>query len=71
MRRDLAGDLFAALATAEHLYQPPRYFLTRYFYAGQPGNSFTVVESASLRAQLPWPPQASFPSIQLGDSAKA
>jgi len=56
VRRDLAGDLFAAPATAEHLYQPPRYFLTPFFSSGHGSSSLTVVESASRSAGLPWPP---------------
>jgi len=67
VRRDLTGDLFAAPDTPEHLYQPPRYFLSRYFSSGHPGNSFTVVESASLGAQLPWPPATPLASIVLAN----
>ncbi|MDB5807290.1 MAG: hypothetical protein JWN73_4612 [Betaproteobacteria bacterium] len=55
VRRDLAADLFAAPATAEHLYQPARYFLTPYFSSGHKVNHLTVVESAARCAGLPPP----------------
>ncbi|HEX4327575.1 MAG TPA: hypothetical protein VH105_12200 [Burkholderiales bacterium] len=61
VRADLAGDLFPKPATAEHLYQPPRYFLQYYQIAGHPANSWTIVESAVRYAGLPWPP-----SVPLG-----
>ena len=57
VRRDLAGEHFATPASAAHLFQPARYYLTTAFYAGHLANSLTIVEGASLGAGLPWPPQ--------------
>jgi hypothetical protein len=57
VRRDLCGDLFAEPATPENLYHAPRPYLTRFFHPGAPSSSLTIVESAALRAGLPWPPE--------------
>jgi hypothetical protein len=63
VRSDLAGGRFAAPATPEHLFQPPRYYLSTSFYGGQPPSSLTIVEGACLAAGLPWPPAAPIDSI--------
>jgi len=69
VRRDLAGDKFAAPATPEHLFQPARYYLSRYFFAGHMANSFTIVEGACLGAKLPWPPDQPLTAIYPSDPA--
>jgi len=53
VRRDLAGDKFAAPATAEYLFQPPRYELGFCFrlQAGHPFDTRTVVHGASAAAR--------------------
>lgn len=65
VRRDLAGDLFAQPATAEHLYQPARYVMTHYISGGHQSNSLTVVESAARMAGLPWPPDRPFTGLTI------
>jgi hypothetical protein len=66
VRSDLAGDRFAAPATAEHLFQPPRYYFAGSFAGGHPACSLTIVEGACRAAKLPWPPTAPIPSISMG-----
>ncbi|HEY4374115.1 MAG TPA: hypothetical protein VGN52_19480 [Burkholderiales bacterium] len=46
VRDDLAGDLFASPATAEHLYQPARYDLIHAYRSGHGANSLSVVRGA-------------------------
>jgi len=48
VREDLAGDLFAAPASAEHLYQPPRYDLIYAYRGGHGAGSLAVVQGACL-----------------------
>lgn len=48
VRRDLAGDRFLAPFTAEHHYEPPRYYLSGYF-AGHPAAYQTLAKSLTMR----------------------
>ncbi len=66
VRTDLAGDRFATPATAEHLYQPARYYLTTAFHPGHIPSSLSIVEGAVAAAQLPWPPAAPLPEVTFG-----
>ena len=70
VRDDLAGDLFAMPATPEHLFQQPRHYLTPRLYGGQISSSMSIVEGASLRGGLPWPPAGSLTATYMADPAK-
>ena len=48
VREDLTGDLFASPATAEHLYQPPRYDLIYAYRGGHGAGSLSIVQGALL-----------------------
>jgi hypothetical protein len=52
VRDDLAGDLFASPATAEHLYQPPRYDLIYAYRGGHGAGSLSIVQGANLAGGL-------------------
>ncbi|MGB3615530.1 MAG: FkbM family methyltransferase [Elainellaceae cyanobacterium] len=54
VRHDLVGDRFAAPFTAEHHYEPPRYYLSGYF-AGHPAAYKTLAKSLTMRTYLPTP----------------
>jgi hypothetical protein len=66
VRSDLTGDRFAMPATAEHLYQAPRYYFITSYCCGHPACSLTIVEGACVNAGLPWPPAAPLASISMG-----
>jgi len=51
VRADLVGDKFAAPFTAEHHYEPPRYYLSGYF-AGHPAAYKTLAKSLTMRAHF-------------------
>jgi hypothetical protein len=52
VREDLAGDLFASPATAEHLFQPPRYDLIYAYRGGHGAGSLSIVQGANLALSL-------------------
>ena len=52
VREDLAGDLFAAPASAEALFQPPRYDLIYAYRGGHGASSLSIVQGASEAAGL-------------------
>jgi hypothetical protein len=63
VRRDLTADLFAAPATAQHLFQPARYSLTGCYRSGHFGSSAAVQQGAFAAAGLPWPQGVHVPSL--------
>jgi len=65
VRQDLAGDRFARPASAEHLYQPPRYSLIYAYRGGHGASSLAIVQGACLTLGLPVPTSA-----QLGSTVK-
>jgi len=63
VREDLVGDLFAAPASAEHLFQPPRYDLIYAYRGGHGASSLAIVQGACAALDIAMPTAAESGSL--------